>query len=129
LLGVSKSTISNDWQIVNSWWREQAALDVDEEIWTELVRLDALLEALWPKAESGDLQAVDRMLGVIDRRIRILGLEAPKRVNVDTQGVVRQYVGIDPANFDIEVFDVPFSSEPADLDALEQRIAQESHLA
>lgn len=42
----------------------------------ELERLDALLVGLWPKARRGDASAVDRVLRVMDRRARYLGLDA-----------------------------------------------------
>lgn len=46
---------------------------------TELGRLDALLISLWPKARGGDLQAVDRVLKINERRAAVLsqGIDAP----------------------------------------------------
>jgi DNA-binding CsgD family transcriptional regulator len=49
----------------------------------ELVRLDALLRPMFEKAIAGDLQAVDRVLRIGERRARLLGLDAPARVHVD----------------------------------------------
>jgi hypothetical protein len=117
ILGVSKSTISNDFAIVNRWWREQAAVAVDEEIHLELSRLDAALRVVMPLVAKGNLKAVDRLLAIIDRRIRLLGLEAPKRLYVASQQVVREYVGIDPVNFDSASLD-PVGSHQ--IDALGQ---------
>jgi hypothetical protein len=48
----------------------------------ELARLDALLERVWPKALAGHLPAVDRVLAILDRRARLLGLQAPERVDL-----------------------------------------------
>jgi hypothetical protein len=44
----------------------------------ELERLDALLAAVWPKALEGDLPCIDRVLAVLARRARLLGLDAEK---------------------------------------------------
>ncbi len=47
----------------------------------ELARLDALLERVWPRAMAGHLPAVDRVLAILDRRARLLGLHTPERVD------------------------------------------------
>lgn len=44
---------------------------------TELTRLDALQTALWSDAVKGDVQAVDRILKIMQRRAMLLGLDAP----------------------------------------------------
>ena len=51
----------------------------------ELERLDRLHEALWPRAIGGDDAALDRLLRVIDRRVRLLGLDAPARGQADVR--------------------------------------------
>ena len=50
-------------------------LDADS-VTTELARLDALLTSVWPKARKGDLQAVDRVLKISERRTAVLALAA-----------------------------------------------------
>lgn len=49
----------------------------------ELQRLDALLAALWDKAIAGDLAAVDRVLRIMERRAKLLGLDQIEIVNTD----------------------------------------------
>lgn len=39
---------------------------------TDLARLDAMLTGLWPKARRGDVQAVDRVLKISERREQIV---------------------------------------------------------
>lgn len=58
----------------------------------DLERLDAALSALWPQVVAGKPQAVDRLLGILERRARLLGLDAPEQVR--SEMIVRQYVGI-----------------------------------
>ena len=53
----------------------------------EQVRLDALQFALWARAEQGDLVAVDCVLKIMERRARLLGLDATKRA--ESRTVVR----------------------------------------
>jgi hypothetical protein len=45
----------------------------------ELTRLDAMLLPLWRRVQSGDEKAVDRALRIMERRARLLGLDAPSR--------------------------------------------------
>lgn len=51
----------------------------------ELDRLDRMHLGLWPKAAAGSPQHVDRVLRVMERRARLLGLDAPTKsqINVD----------------------------------------------
>ena len=48
----------------------------------ELARLDRITIALWPRAGTGDPRAVTAMIRVMDRRAKLLGLDAPARVEV-----------------------------------------------
>jgi hypothetical protein len=44
----------------------------------EVERLDALLAAVWPKAKDGNLAAVDRVLAILARRAKMLGIDREK---------------------------------------------------
>ena len=54
----------------------------------ELSRLDAMLTTLWPKMRQGDMAATDRILRIMDRRARYLGLDAPERHEIGVHGTV-----------------------------------------
>lgn len=54
----------------------------------ELARLDGLMVTLWPMARRGDLAAVDRVLKVMERRSKLLGLDAPQRHEMVTLDAV-----------------------------------------
>lgn len=76
---------------------KRAILDIPmdaarEVLAMELERLDALLLAVWQKAKGGDLNAVDRVLRIQERRTAYLGLDAPKKqhnteINLDVQAL------------------------------------------
>jgi hypothetical protein len=54
--------------------------ELAEEVRTlELERLDLLMRGIWKNAESGNTQAIDRVLKIMERRSSLLGLDAPKR--------------------------------------------------
>lgn len=48
----------------------------------ELARLDRLLLGVWPRAQGGDLGAVDRAVRIVERIDRLLGLDSPSRVDL-----------------------------------------------
>ena len=52
----------------------------------EVQRLDAMLTTLWPQVAKGHLGAVDRVLRVMDRRAKLLGLDAPTKADVTSGG-------------------------------------------
>lgn len=59
--------------------REAIAGSADALRAEEASRLDALLTATWPDARRGNLSAVDRVLKIMERRAKLLGLDAPER--------------------------------------------------
>jgi hypothetical protein len=58
----------------------------EELLQLELQRLDVLQAAVWDKALAGDLKAVETALRVIDRRVRLRGLDAPTRSQITVGG-------------------------------------------
>ena len=66
--------------------RAEAGETAQELREVELQRLDRLLAVVGPMAEGGDLQAVDRVLRIQERRSAYLGLDAPKAQLVAIDG-------------------------------------------
>lgn len=63
----------------------------------ELDRLDRMLAAVAPKAEDGDLQAVQTAIKLQERRAKLLGLDAPAETRTTHDAapdVVRQLVAL-----------------------------------
>src|SRR5450759_3648206 len=50
-----------------------------EQSGVEAQRLDAALLAIWRRVTKGDDKAIDRMLGIMKRRMELFGLAAPRR--------------------------------------------------
>jgi len=59
---------------------QEPAFEVRE---LELNRLDALHTVAWDLAMVGDLNAVDRVLKIQERRARLLGLDAPRQAQIE----------------------------------------------
>jgi len=78
------------WKLVHRALEQTLQEPSDELRRLESERLDALLRALWPAAMDGKGYAVERCLQIMDRRAKMLGLDAPSRssVTVVTEDVV-----------------------------------------
>lgn len=60
----------------------------------ELERLDALLLQMWTQTQKGNLGAVDRVLRIMERRSKLLGLDAPTKQEIAvTEVVIRRVSG------------------------------------
>lgn len=71
-----------------------AAIDEHREL--ELDRLDSLQRTYWQPAVAGNLRAADFVLRVIDKRAKLLGLDAPLKVQAEV-------VTYDGSDLDAEV--------------------------
>lgn len=64
--------------------------DTEEYRAIELARLEQLQQSIWAKATAGDLQAIDRVIRISERRSRLLGLDAqpvrPQEIEVPATG-------------------------------------------
>jgi len=58
---------------------EKTIEDASEVLRLELERLDQLQLQLWTKAKQGHLGSIDRILKVMDRRAKLLGIDAPEK--------------------------------------------------
>lgn len=100
-VGISKSQAHRLVTAALHETREQVDASADDLRTVELARLDGMLDKVYEKAAGGDLQAVDRVLKIGERRQKLLGLEAP--VRIETTGrdgkpiEVSSTVSIDPS--------------------------------
>lgn len=76
-LGISKQAAHDTVVKALDQTRRETAEGAEVIRHTELTRLDALQTALWADAIKGDVQAVDRILKIMQRRAMLLGLDAP----------------------------------------------------
>lgn len=70
-------------EIVNSELDKLAAetkADAERVREMEVLRLDRMLFHLWKRMEDGDLDVIQRILRISERRSRLLGLDAPERI-------------------------------------------------
>ena len=100
-IGISKSSAHQLVQVGLEDARMQISASADQLRSEEIARLDGMLTKLYPRAKMGDVQAVDRVLKIGERRAKLLGLEAP--VRIETTGrdgaaiEVSSSISIDPS--------------------------------
>ncbi len=97
-LGVSPPTIHRDCRILDAQWRAHAVADVATEKGLDLDRLECLIAAVWPEAMRGNLPAVDRLTRLLERKAKLLGLDAPERMAVAQQGLTTVVQIVAPAD-------------------------------
>jgi Homeodomain-like domain len=62
----------------------------------QLAQLEDLLNAIWPKAASGDIPAQVQALRIFERQSRLLGLDAPARVDIEQRvRIMAEQLGMD----------------------------------
>ncbi len=79
-LGIGKSQAHRLVQAGLTDARAQISGEADELRAEELSRLDGMMSGVWPAARKGSVGAIDRVLRIMERRSRLLGLDAPTKV-------------------------------------------------
>jgi len=67
--------------------RNQIGEDASAVLTLELNRLDVMFEAMYKQARKGNQGAIDRVLRIMERRAKLLGLDAPQRHDVAASGI------------------------------------------
>lgn len=90
-LGIAKSHVHRLVSAGLEDARAQVVTDASELRAEEISRLDAMLSGLWPEARKGTYAAVDRVLRIMERRAKLLGLDAPiKHAATDPTGEIER---------------------------------------
>lgn len=94
-LGVTVETARETIKRVLSRMAETTAEDALEVRSLELERLDQMLVKLQDQITKGSEKAIETALRIQERRARLLGLDSPKKLELDNKVTLRQYVGVD----------------------------------
>ena len=79
-IGITASTACKHVTAQLRMLSEKCTEEAREVIKLELERLDSLLVGLWQAARHGEVEKVDRVLKIMNRRAHLLGLDAPKKL-------------------------------------------------
>jgi predicted DNA-binding protein YlxM (UPF0122 family) len=83
-LGMAKSSVHNAIDKAMVALEKEIEQEVKLLVALEIDRLDSLQQAIWCKAMEGNLGSVDRVLKIMDRRSKLLGLDAPTKIAATT---------------------------------------------
>ena len=85
---------SGAYRAVMAGLRKTLQEPADELRTLEVERLDALMLGLWTVARKGSLEAIDRILKIMARRAKLLGLDAPTKVAPTDPSGEQEYSGM-----------------------------------
>ena len=80
---VSTSTVRRDVESCLKNARERASRNSDILLNLQMERLEDLMKSHWVDARKGDTKAAGVVMAAMDRMNRLMGIEAPKRVQLD----------------------------------------------
>lgn len=88
--GVSRGTICDDIRLLRRRYAEEQSESTAEAVVRQEALINDALAALMPKVREGDLNAVGKLVTVLDRWSRLRGLDAPSaaRVEVITEDAI-----------------------------------------
>lgn len=95
--GTSRMTAQRDVEAVRAEWLAHRMGSVEQIAADDLARLDRAEAAIWDQIEDGKLYAIDRLLAIMERRAKLLGLDVPTKVDLTLQLRERAVAeGLDP---------------------------------
>lgn len=104
-IGVDNSTISTDMKAVREEWRQERAADVNEIQARDLAALEQdegsvrrRLAGLAEEAHGERVRYHELVLRIMDRRAKLIGLDAPQKVEQKHTGDARQPITIEYVN-------------------------------
>lgn len=67
-------------------YREILQEETKDIVFIELERLNSLYKFAYSKVKKGDLKAIDYCLKIMERRSRLIGLDAPEKQEIENTG-------------------------------------------
>ncbi len=85
-LGVSQPTIHRDFVAIDADWRKEWADSAEKWKTVQAERIESLLKSIWANATrvdgKGQTFYIDRAIALLDRQAKLLGLDAPTKINI-----------------------------------------------
>lgn len=98
-LGVSARTIRRDFVWLDAQYRQEALADTITLKGQQLQRIEEAITGIYSDVRAGRYGAITVFLGLLDRQAKLMGLDAPKLVQIDMEARLRYYAeqyGLDP---------------------------------
>ncbi len=94
LLGVGRSTVSDDIKAVRTEAKENSIEFRNQWIDLHTERLEEVVRVFYPSMQAGDLQSALILLKVLERQAKLLGLDAPTSTSLNVEAP-RAFVKLD----------------------------------
>lgn len=82
-LGFSLGTINSDVRAIRKEWRKYTLANVEDAIAQDLMRLETAVSSIWNSVLTGNLDAIQTLLGIIAARAKIYGYAGIPRDQFD----------------------------------------------
>lgn len=92
-LGIALGVVSKHVQALKAEWRARRERMLEEHFDEQLARLEMAESGIWDKVLEGYAPAVERWLGIMDMRNKLLGLYAPTKSEVDVGETLARLMG------------------------------------
>jgi len=79
-LGIAVSTVCKDLQFALEEYGAATAREVSEMRALDNARIEEMIKAIWLKAKSGQVTAIDRVVKLLERRAKLNGLDGVVKV-------------------------------------------------
>lgn len=128
-LGVTRGTVSNILTQAHKVWQEEHKQLVDQHQRLTFNRLERLLGAHWEQAIKGNPQSTQTVLSVIDRQMRLLGIDKSPTLQVNQTNLIgvapeelvrrARMVGIDFSDLRMEAPQLAHDPDVIDVEVIE----------
>ena len=79
-LDVGLGTIARDVKIILGRWQKEQVSEIDGHVILQLAQVDSAINAIWKKVIEGNFGAVDRLIKLLERKAKLLGLDKPTTI-------------------------------------------------
>lgn len=91
MLGCNPQTIGLDIRAIRREWANRRLLLYESHVAEDIARTDEALKAIWPMVLAGKGWAIDRLISLLNYRLKALGLET-QRYELDIGAVLANYL-------------------------------------
>lgn len=79
-------------QDINRAYSQVMRTSIEESRALDLLRIDRMIQSVWPDARDGMVTAIDRVIKLIDMRAKLIGTYAPVQVEQVTMDAIEQEI-------------------------------------
>jgi len=89
-LNISRGTVGGDVKAILKEWRNERYRDLNAEMLKDVNLVDDLIRRLYTDVQNGNFDSTDRLVKQLERRAKLLGLDAPNQIIEVSSGCPRK---------------------------------------